>query len=147
MRSVLNNPKLKRYLMYALVAMFVAMAEPVLDRLSAPQQRSSELQVAWEQRLSKVWVTTQATVIKNLPDDRDGSRHQRFLINAGTGQSVLVAHNIDLAERAPVQRGDSLKIRGRYEWNERGGVIHWTHHDPSGRIEGGWLEVSGERFR
>ena len=30
---------------------------------------------------------------------------------------------------------------------ERGGVLHWTHHDPDGRRPGGWLEHEGRRYR
>jgi hypothetical protein len=55
----------------------------------------------------------------------------------------MVAHNIDLARRIPARAGDTLSLRGRYEWNERGGVIHWTHHDPQGREQGGWIRSDG----
>ena len=58
-----------------------------------------------------------------------------------------LAHNIDLAERIPAEEGDSVRLRGRYEWNEKGGVIHWTHHDPVGRQAGGWIEAANRRYR
>ena len=90
-------------------------------------------------------VTVDAHVAKSLPDDREGSRHQRFLIELATGHSILVAHNIDLADRIPLERGDSIRLRGQFEWNEKGGVIHWTHRDPKGQHEGGWIEHAGTR--
>ena len=37
--------------------------------------------------------------------------------------------------------------RGEYEWNARGGVVHWTDRDPSGRGPGGWLEHQGRRYQ
>ena len=59
--------------------------------------------------------------------------------------TLLVAHNIDLAPRIPVAQGDAVTIKGEYVWNNRGGVLHWTHHDPKGR-KGGWVEVAGKRY-
>lgn len=101
---------------------------------------------AFAERESEVLVTLDATVDKVLSDDRDGSRHQRFLIRLPVGPRLLVAHNIDLAERVPIEPGTRLRLRGQYEWNERGGVLHWTHHDPDGRHPGGWIEVDGRRI-
>jgi hypothetical protein len=99
----------------------------------------SPVQAAWTARRSGVWLETAGRVIRLLADDSEGSRHQRFIMDVGDGHTVMVAHNIDLAGRIPVRVGDILKLRGRYEWNERGGVIHWTHHDPQGREQGGWI--------
>ncbi|MEZ5478885.1 MAG: DUF3465 domain-containing protein [Thiolinea sp.] len=58
----------------------------------------------------------------------------------------MVAHNIDLAPRVPVEPGGRVNLRGEYAWNNRGGVIHWTHHDPKGRRDGGWIEWQGKRY-
>ena len=35
--------------------------------------------------------------------------------------------------------GDRVEVRGIYEWNEHGGLIHWTHDDPQGIEDGGWV--------
>lgn len=85
---------------------------------------------AFAERESGFMVTVEGRVARLLPDDREGSRHQRFLLDLPGGPRVLVAHNIDLAERAPLEPGDRVRLRGQYEWNERGGVLHWTHRDP-----------------
>ena len=88
------------------------------------------------------------TVERLLTDDRQGSQHQRFILRLGSGHTVLVAHNIDLAPRvAGVAVGDRVEFRGQYEWNAQGGVIHWTHHDPAGRRPGGWLQHDGSTYR
>ena len=50
-----------------------------------------------------------------------------------------MAHNIDLARRIPLGMGDRVRARGVYEWNELGGVLHWTHADPHGGDESGWV--------
>jgi len=88
------------------------------------------------------------TVSRLLSDDNDGSRHQRFILRPSTGRTLLIAHNIDLAPRLSSLRvGDSVSFYGVYEWNDRGGVIHWTHHDPRGRHPAGWLEHKGRRYQ
>lgn len=96
---------------------------------------------------SDVLVEAAGVVHKVLPDDRDGSRHQRLLVRLPNDQTVLIAHNIDLAPRVEdLRRGDPIRFKGEYEWNEKGGVVHWTHRDPAGRHPGGWLEHDGRRY-
>ncbi|HIO93349.1 MAG TPA: DUF3465 domain-containing protein [Leucothrix mucor] len=96
---------------------------------------------------ARFWLETQGQVIKVLKDDTKGSQHQKFLLKLAPDITLLVAHNIDLAKRAPVKKGDPVKIRARYEWNNRGGVLHWTHHDPKGRKEGGWIYAGGKYYK
>ena len=116
---------------------------------STPSQaRAGGVAAAHARRSTGAWVEDRGRVAKLLADDRRGSRHQRFLLRVDGGPTILVAHNIDLAPRVePLQVGDAVRFRGEYEWNARGGVLHWTHGDPDGRREGGWLEVDGRRYR
>lgn len=87
-------------------------------------------------------------VVKVLSDDQEGSRHQRFILRLESGQTLLVVHNIDLAPRIPaLAAGDTVAFNGVYEWNRQGGMIHWTHHDPAGRHEPGWLRHEGRYYR
>ncbi len=106
----------------------------------------SALMSAYRSRQSHLWVEVEGRVSRIFPDDTKGSRHQRFILRLNNGHTVMVAHNIDLARRVPLSKGDVLRIRGRYEWNARGGVLHWTHHDPRGHIRGGWIEFQGQRY-
>lgn len=101
----------------------------------------------FEDRVSDVMVTVSGTVDRILSDDNFGSRHQRFLVRVRSGRTVLVLHNIDLAVRVPIEIGDRLTLRGEYEWNEKGGAIHWTHHDPRNQRAGGWIEHRGVRYQ
>ncbi len=107
---------------------------------------SSAIVRAIDERRSNQWVESDALVTRVLGDDTHGSRHQRILVDIA-GRSVLIAHNIDLAARVPARKGDRIRVRGEFEWNEKGGVIHWTHHDPQNRHDGGWIEHGGQRFK
>jgi hypothetical protein len=87
-------------------------------------------------------------VIGILPDDNDGSRHQRFILKLGSGQTLLIAHNVDLAPRIPsLHEGDDVVFCGVYEWNSKGGIIHWTHHDPHGQHATGWLKHNDRTYK
>jgi hypothetical protein len=116
---------------------------------AAPERGTNDaLQTAFERRLSNVQVEGHGVVEKMLADDNAGSRHQRFVLRLPHGQTLLVAHNIDLAPRIDSLRvGDEVRFAGEYEWNDKGGVLHWTHHDPQGRHAGGWLEHRGRRYQ
>lgn len=108
----------------------------------------SALENAYRERRSNIQVTGNGTVSRLLEDDNNGSRHQRFILELPSGQTLLVAHNIDLADRVDtLEVGDTVEFFGEYEWNDRGGVIHWTHHDPAGRHVAGWLEHDGRTYR
>lgn len=89
---------------------------------------------------SDVQVRGVGIVLVILADDLQGSRHQRYIIELASGQTLLIAHNIDLAPRInTLSLGDRIEFYGEYEWNEKGGVIHWTHYDPAGKHEDGWI--------
>lgn len=103
---------------------------------------------AFANKQNDLQVKGQGRVMRVLADDLKGSRHQRFILELDSGQRLLVAHNIDLAPRIPnLQQGDAVQFFGEYEWNEKGGVIHWTHKDPRGNHVAGWLKHNGLTFQ
>ena len=106
------------------------------------------LEDAYLKRLSKLQVRGAGTVVKLLRDDREGSRHQRFLLRLASGRTLLVVHNIDLAPRIETLKvGDQVAFEGEYEWNPHGGMVHWTHHDPQRRHRDGWILHDGQTYR
>lgn len=109
---------------------------------------SKALADAFNAQQSDVMIdSVSGTVEKILPDDMEGDRHQRFIIRISREQTVLVVHNIDIAPRINgLQRGDRVAVKGEYEWNERGGLIHWTHKDPRSSHEDGWIEFNRVRY-
>lgn len=97
----------------------------------------------------KIQVLGCGQVKKVLKDDNDGSQHQKFLITIdGYPQiSVLVAHNIDLAKRVEnIQPNTPIRFYGEYIYNDKGGVLHWTHKDPTSRHQDGWLEYNEQKY-
>jgi|SRR5690554_620644 len=113
----------------------------------ASASNSDALYQAWQQQRSAVQVHGRGVVTRVLPDDTKGSQHQRFILQISPQQTLLIAHNIDLAPRLPnLQRGDSVEFYGQYEWNPQGGVVHWTHKDPRGRHAHGWLRYDDQQY-
>lgn len=114
----------------------------------ASQATNVALEKAYLNRQSNVQIRGSGVVIKLLRDDNNGSKHQKFILKTNTNQTLLVAHNIDLAPRINgLQVGDIVEFYGEYEWNQKGGIIHWTHHDPNHRHTGGWLKHNGKTYQ
>ena len=152
-RDIPRRPRAKALLIETAVAVlaviFVSCAshDPATKRSAAPHD-DSPIGRAFASGTSDVQVEGEGTVIRVLPDDVDGSRHQRFIVQLASGQTLLITHNIDLAPRiAGLKVGDSVGFNGEYVWNEKGGVIHWTHHDPQGRHVAGWVIHNGKRYQ
>jgi len=97
------------------------------------------LNKSFSKRDTGTWIEVKGFVKRLLSDDNDGSRHQRFIMDIGAGRTLLIAHNIDLVDRVPLGLGDRVRVRGMYEWNDLGGLVHWTHHDPLGVEDGGFV--------
>ncbi len=110
-------------------------------------RNDQDVTAAYKAKLSDIQVGGSGKVSHILSDDNKGSRHQRFILKLSSGQTILIAHNIDLAPKInTLQKGDIVDFFGEYEWNSRGGVVHWTHHDSGGRHVGGWLKHNGRKY-
>jgi hypothetical protein len=103
---------------------------------------------AFTTQTSGLQVDGEGEVTRILADDDEGSRHQRFIIQLASSQTLLVTHNIDLAPRiVGLNVGDRVLFNGEYEWNSQGGVIHWTHRDRDGRHTDGWIKHAGRTYQ
>jgi len=111
------------------------------------QNTDAQLAVLFQAQSSNVQVTGSGTVTRLLADDNSGSRHQRFVLQLDSGQTLLIAHNIDIAPRLNgLSVGDRVGFYGEYVYTDQGGTVHWTHHDPSGKHVAGWLQWNGQRY-
>ena len=141
-----------RYLILVLALLGVTVIDCSAQTARAQSRPLSEsdrvLRRAFEQHTNNLQVEGQGVIKRTLPDDNDGSRHQRFILELSSGQTLLIAHNLDVAPRLPgLRKEDKVAFRGEYEWTPEGGIIHWTHHDPGGRLPGGWLKHKGKTYR
>lgn len=107
----------------------------------------AEIAKAFADRVSNRQVLVRGTIAKHLADDVEGDKHQRFILRLESGHTLLIAHNIDLASRVPAASQNKIVyVYGEYEWNDEGGVVHWTHKDPAGIHAHGWIQFEGVRY-
>lgn len=115
---------------------------------STAKSAESDIANAYMLHAQDIQVVGEGEVVKVLADDNQGSKHQRFILRVPEGFTVLVAHNIDIAPRVKnIANGDKVSFYGEYVWNEKGGVVHWTHSDPRGRHASGWLKHNGVTYQ
>jgi hypothetical protein len=116
--------------------------------LESERTPDSRLQTAFENEENNLQVLVRGTVTKLLSDDTVGDKHQRFILKLASGQTLLIAHNIDIGERVPdTVLGNGIYVYGVYEWNDEGGVIHWTHEDPDESHLEGFIQYDGYRYQ
>lgn len=103
---------------------------------------------AFEQHATNVQVAGEGVVTRVLRDDTEGSPHQRFVLRLTSGQTVLISHNISVAPRIDeLETGDMVSFSGEYVWNDQGGLVHRTHHDPRSGQPGGWLKHKDRTYQ
>ena len=127
---------------------------PIKGHGSTQQAISSDsshdfiLQDAFARRLNDIQVEGEGKISKLLPDDTGGIRHQKMIVVLNSGQSILLAHNIDLAGKIDsIRLGGIIAFKGEYVWSEKGGLVHWTHHDPKGHHVAGWLKYNEKIYQ
>lgn len=107
---------------------------------------------AWRAGRSHVEVTASGAVARIL-GEREGpsGKHLGFLLHlsgsAGRGLTVRVEDNLDLTGTLPLAEGKAVTVRGEYIYDSRGGLIHYTHRDPRGRHEAGYVQADGRIYQ
>ena len=146
--SKTSRQKHRIWLIIAFILVGYAASKYSPEQATSVSSSPSNIELVFQQHKSDVQLEISGKVVKVLRDDLDGSRHQKFLVKVPEGYTLLIAHNIDLAPRVEaLQTGDEVSIYGEYEWNEKGGVIHWTHHDPAKRHADGWIKHQGKIYQ
>jgi hypothetical protein len=80
-----------------------------------------------------------------LPDDNQGLRHQKFVVQLSNGSKMLAVYNLDMdnCNPIPLQKGDTVAMGGEFKWTNQGPLLHWLHYDPSNRRPDGYVQHEG----
>src|SRR5579863_6149253 len=85
---------------------------------------------AYSAQRSQVEVVADGTVTRVLgvTPGRE-SPHEGFLLKLSSGCNLVVRveANTDFTGPIPLTEGQSVAVKGEYEFYPRGGVVHWTH--------------------
>lgn len=105
------------------------------------------IESAYTNQQSDISVTVKGVITKLLSDDTIGDNHQRIIVQLSNKQTILITHNIEIAPRVTgIRVGNTVYVHGDYVWNSQGGLIHWTHRDPDGIHENGWIVFGDKKF-
>jgi Protein of unknown function (DUF3465) len=98
---------------------------------------------------SHVEVVADGTIVRVLGTQPGRvSPHEGFLFRLASGCSVVVRveANTDFTGPIPLEPGEHVLVKGEYEYYPLGGVLHWTHRDPRGRHENGYIQADGRMY-
>lgn len=104
---------------------------------------------AYAAQAERVETIAQGNVLAILGTSSGPSgEHEGFLLKL-TGDCDLLVRvevNTGITGPIPLHRGEKVIVKGQYETDVTGGVIHWTHHDPAGRHVGGYIVAGGKTY-
>jgi hypothetical protein len=72
--------------------------------------------------------------------------HEAFTAQTQAGP-VDIIDNVAIARPVPVQPGDRIEVRGEMVHDpNKAPIVHWTHHDPEGTHENGFIQLRGQTY-
>ncbi|MBV8637898.1 MAG: DUF3465 domain-containing protein [Candidatus Eremiobacteraeota bacterium] len=84
-------------------------------------------------------------VVRHVLGTRRGpsGEHEGFLLQLDGDCDLLlrVETNVDLTGPVPLHDGERVIVKGEYEFDPMGGVVHWTHRDPRGHHPDGYVKA------
>jgi hypothetical protein len=73
--------------------------------------------------------------------------HEAFNIRTDHGKTLEVVDNVAIAPRCPVEPGDRVTVKGEYVADgSHGPMVHWTHRDPGGEHQDGYIDFNWRRY-
>jgi hypothetical protein len=103
---------------------------------------------AWQQRLSGVQLSLEGKISRVFSSMETEAGQQKFSLQLAQGQVVTVIHDVRLGSAIEdLAEGEIIEVFGEYQWAPDGGVIHWTHRDPEGNRQAGWVRYKDRLYR
>ena len=90
--------------------------------------------------------TPEMIVVRVLPDDAEDVPHQKWIIQAPSGHTLLFTNNLKLCQRLTIKKGVRVHLGGEFRWTEKGGLIHWTHADPFKIRRDGYVRIENKNY-
>lgn len=77
-----------------------------------------------------------------------GGEHEGFWmrLRSGCTLTVRVETNTGFTGPIPLSVGEYVVVKGEYEYDVDGGVIHWTHRAMGSRHASGYVEAGGRFY-
>lgn len=114
-----------------------------------PGPNDAALCTAIASRTSGVEVIADGTVARVLGTSAGPSGpHEGFLLRlrSGCAATLRVETNVAFTGPIPLRAGESVVVKGEYDSDPDGDVIHFTHRELHGTHPGGYVEVGGTYY-
>lgn len=143
------------FVLFASVLVLSATAEskPQGEQLQRPSQVVDEhssdsdiIRAVNDQRRVDFVEGGNMVVQKILPDDRNGLRHQKWVVRLSNGKQMDAVYNLDMCPRVKIKEGDKIAMGGQFIWTNKGALLHWLHHDPRGNRPDGFVYANGQFY-
>lgn len=86
-------------------------------------------------------------VVALMPDDNQGSPHQKFRVQLSNGSGLMIISNLDMCVHVPVRVGDVVGAGGEFiPTGKSSGILHWVHRDPKKERPDGYIELNGQVY-
>ena len=97
---------------------------------------------------NEVLVSGHVVALLGTRESRSG-KHEGYLVKLNKNCDLLlkVETNTSITGPIPFTHDEPIVLKGVYVYDPLGGLIHWTHHDPSGRHMNGYVIAGGKSYR
>jgi hypothetical protein len=114
-----------------------------------PGPNDAAVCAAFQQQLSGVEVIADGTVAQKLGTAQGPSgEHEGFSLRlrSGCALTLRVETNTAFTGPIPLRVGERVTVKGEFDYDTDGGVIHWTHRAMGSHHQSGYVEAGGRFY-